>query len=59
MVGRALREELERTIAMVSKQKNELTESASSLKTTLEAMEALKEKICQDKLNKLKRVSWR
>ena len=33
---------------MVTKQKNELVESASSLKATLEAIEALKEKIHQD-----------
>jgi len=38
----------ERTTIVVTKQKNELVESTSSLKETLEAMKALKKKIHQD-----------
>jgi len=49
VVDRTLGEELERTITtVVTKLKNELTESTSSLKATLEAMEAFKEKMRQD-----------
>ena len=44
VVDFTLREELERTTTVVTKVKNELAESTSLLKATLEAMEALKEK---------------
>jgi len=47
-VGRTLGEELERTLAIVTKQKKELAELANSLKAALEANEALKEKIFKD-----------
>jgi len=48
LVGRTLGEELERTtVVVVTKLKTELEESTSSLKTTLETMGALKEKMRQ------------
>jgi len=51
VVGQTLGEELERTTTTVAtKPKNELVESISSLKATLEAMEAFKEKMRQDNI---------
>lgn len=48
VVGQTFGEELERTLAMVTKQKKELVEYANSLKATSEKNKALKDKILKD-----------